>query len=152
MGGENSLIPALVQYDSSMVRIQSEYQGDLHCTSVHTPSQTELATDAPVDNQGKGESFSPTDLIATSLGTCMLTTMGIVARTLNVDLTGATATVEKEMSSTAPRRINRLSVAIRIPRTTSPENQQRLENAAHTCPVKKSIHPEIETPINFVWG
>ena len=73
-----------------MVRIETEYQGNLHCTSVHTPSKTELATDAPVDNQGRGESFSPTDLIATSLGTCMLTTMGIVARTLNFDLAGAT--------------------------------------------------------------
>jgi len=135
-----------------MVRIQTEYQGDLHCTSVHTPSNTELATDAPVDNQGRGESFSPTDLIATSLGTCMLTTMGIVARTLDVDLTGATAIVEKEMSSTPPRKVNRLIVAIRVPLTTSPENQQRLENAAHTCPVKKSIHPDIETPIEFVWG
>lgn len=129
-----------------------EYKGDLHCISVHTPSKTELATDAPVDNQGRGESFSPTDLIATSLGTCMLTTMGIVAKTLNIDLKGATATVEKEMSSTAPRKINRLTVSIRVPRTTSAENQQRLENAAHTCPVKKSIHPEIETPIEFVWG
>jgi len=78
--------------------------------------------------------------------------MGIVARTLNVDLTGATATVEKEMSGTLPRRINRLTVAIRVPRTTSPENQQRLENAAHTCPVKRSLHPDIETPIEFVWG
>jgi putative redox protein len=82
----------------------------------------------------------------------MLTTMGIVARTLDVDLTGATATVEKGMSSTPPRRIDRLTVAIRVPRTTSPENQQRLENAAHTCPVMKSIHPDIETPIDFVWG
>jgi putative redox protein len=135
-----------------MVRIQMEYQGDLRCTSVHTPSKTELATDAPVDNQGRGESFSPTDLIATSLGTCMLTTMGIVARTLNFDLAGATVTVDKEMTSTPPRKINRLIVAIRVPRTTSPENQQRLENAAHTCPVKKSIHPDIETPIDFVWG
>ncbi|MBW8870508.1 MAG: OsmC family protein, partial [Acidobacteriales bacterium] len=107
-----------------MVRIQTEYQGDLHCTSVHAPSSTELATDAPVDNQGRGESFSPTDLIATSLGTCMLTTMGIVARTLEFDLNGATAVVEKEMSSTPPRKINRLVVAIRVPRTTSPENQQ----------------------------
>ena len=135
-----------------MVRIKMEYQGDLHCTSVHTPSKTELATDAPVDNQGRGESFSPTDLVATSLGTCMLTTMGILARTLNVDLTGATATVEKEMSSTPPRKVCRLTVAIRVPRTSSPENQQRLENAAHTFPVKKSIHPYIETPIEFVWG
>ncbi len=135
-----------------MVRIQTEYQGDLHCTSVHTPSKTELATDAPVDNQGRGESFSPTDLVATSIGTCMLTTMGIVARTLNFDLTGASATVDKEMSSTPPRRINSLTVTIRVPRTTSPENRQRLENAANTCPVKKSLHPDIETPIEFVWG
>jgi putative redox protein len=82
----------------------------------------------------------------------MLTTMGIVARTLNFDLTGASATVDKEMSSTPPRKINRLTVAIRVPRTTSPENRQRLENAAHTCPVKKSLHPDIETPIEFVWG
>ena len=135
-----------------MVRIETEYQGNLHCTSVHTPSKTELATDAPVDNQGRGESFSPTDLIATSLGTCMLTTMGIVARTLDVDITGATAIVEKEMTSTPPRKVNRLTVAIRVPRKTTPENQQRLENAAHTCPVKRSIHPDIETPIEFVWG
>jgi putative redox protein len=78
--------------------------------------------------------------------------MGILARTLDVDLTGATVTVDKEMSSTSPRRVSRLTVAIRIPRTSSPENQQRLENAAHTCPVKKSIHPDIETPIEFVWG
>jgi putative redox protein len=135
-----------------MVRIETEYQGDLHCVAVHTPSSTALATDAPVDNQGRGESFSPTDLIATSLGTCMLTTMGIVARTLDFDLNGATVTVEKEMSTTAPRKIVRLSVAIRVPQTTSPENQQRLENAANTCPVKRSIHPDIETPIEFVWG
>lgn len=135
-----------------MVRIQSEYQGDLHCVSVHTPSETALATDAPVDNQGRGESFSPTDLIATSLGTCMLTTMGIVARTLNVDLTGATATVDKEMTSTPPRKVSRLTVSIRVPRTTSPENQQRLENAANACPVKKSLHSDVETPIEFVWG
>jgi putative redox protein len=82
----------------------------------------------------------------------MLTTMGILARTLDFDLTGATVTVDKEMSSTPPRKIHRLTVAIRVPRTTSPENQQRLENAAHTCPVRKSIHPDIEMPIDFVWG
>ena len=135
-----------------MVRIQSEYQGDLHCTSVHTPSRTKLSTDAPVDNQGRGESFSPTDLTATSLGTCMLTTMGILARTLNVDLTGSTATVDKEMSSAPPRKIHRLAVSIRIPLSTTPENKQRLENAAHTCPVRRSLHPDIEIPIEFIWG
>jgi putative redox protein len=78
--------------------------------------------------------------------------MGIVARSLDFDLTGASATVDKEMSSTPPRKINRLTVAIRVPRTTSPENRQRLENAAQTCPVKKSLQPDIETPIEFVWG
>jgi len=78
--------------------------------------------------------------------------MGIVARTLDFDLTGATAIVEKVMSSAPPRKIDRLTVSIRIPRTTTPENKQRLENAAHTCPVKKSIHPDIETPIEIVWG
>ena len=82
----------------------------------------------------------------------MLTTMGIVARTLDFDLSGATATVDKEMSSTPPRKVHRLTVSIRIPRTTTPENQQRLENAAHTCPVMRSIHPDIETPIEIVWG
>jgi len=78
--------------------------------------------------------------------------MGIVANSLGFDLSGATAVVEKEMSSTAPRRISRLTVSIRIPSLTSPENQERLERAAHTCPVKQSIHPDIETPIKFVWG
>jgi putative redox protein len=78
--------------------------------------------------------------------------MGIVARTLNFDLAGAKATVDKEMSSNPPRRVNRLIVVIRIPRTASLEVQQRLENAANTCPVKKSLHPDIETPIEFVWG
>jgi putative redox protein len=82
----------------------------------------------------------------------MLTTMGILAKTMDVDLTGATVTVDKEMSSTPPRKVSRLIVSIRIPRTTSPENQQRLENAACTCPVKRSIHPDIDTPIEFVWG
>ncbi len=83
-----------------MVNIQIEYQGDLHCRATHGPSGVELSTDAPKDNQGRGESFSPTDLVATALGTCMLTTMGILARTLNIDITGTTATIEKEMTAT----------------------------------------------------
>jgi putative redox protein len=135
-----------------MVAIQFEYQGDLHCKAVHGPSATELNTDAPKDNQGRGESFSPTDLVATALGTCMLTVMGIMARTLNLDIAGTTATVEKEMTSTAPRRIKSLAVKIHVPHTVSPENQQKLERAAHTCPVHKSLHPDIETPIAFTWA
>lgn len=135
-----------------MVTIQMEYQGDLHCKAVHGPSRAELSTDAPADNQGRGESFSPTDLVATALGTCMLTVMGILARTLEIDIAGATATVEKEMTSTAPRRIRSLVVRIHVPQTLSVENQQKLERAAYTCPVHKSLHPDIETPIEFSWG
>lgn len=135
-----------------MVNIQVQYEGDLHCKAVHGPSRAELNTDAPVDNQGRGENFSPTDLVATALGTCMLTVMGILARTLKIDIAGATATVDKEMSATAPRRIDTLRVKIHVPQTLSPEDQQKLERAAHTCPVHKSLHPEIDTPIEFIWG
>ena len=134
-----------------MVAIQLEYQGDLHCKAVHGPSGTELNTDAPKDNQGRGESFSPTDLVATALGTCMLTVMGITARTLNIDLAGTTATVEKEMTTTPPRMIASLSVRIRVPHSLSPENKEKLERAAHTCPVHKSLHPNVQAPIEFIW-
>ena len=135
-----------------MVAIQIEYEGDLHCNAVHGPSHTELATDAPRDNQGRGESFSPTDLVATALGTCMLTIMGIMARTLQLDIAGTTATVEKEMTNAPPRRIASLAVKIHVPHPLSPEDQQKLERAAHTCPVHKSLHPDIQTPISFTWG
>jgi putative redox protein len=135
-----------------MVAIQFEYQGDLHCHAVHGPSGTELNTDAPKDNQGRGESFSPTDLVATALGTCMLTIMGIMARTLNIDIAGTTATVEKEMTAAAPRRIQSLAVKIRVPHDVSAENREKLQRAAHTCPVHKSLHPDILTPIDFTWG
>jgi putative redox protein len=135
-----------------MVAIQFEYQGDLHCTAVHGPSATELTTDAPTDNQGRGETFSPTDLVATALGTCMLTVMGIMARTLHIDIAGTTATVEKEMTASAPRMIKSLVVKIHVPHAVTPENQQKLERAAHTCPVHKSLHPDVHTPIRFIWG
>ena len=135
-----------------MVAIQVEYQGDLHCKAVHGPSGTELSTDAPKDNQGRGESFSPTDLVATALGTCMLTIMGIMARTLAIDIAGTTATVEKEMTATAPRMIQSLTVKIHVPHSLSSEDQQKLERAAHTCPVHKSLHPDVQTPIEFTWG
>src|ERR1700689_523402 len=130
-----------------VVAIQLEYQGDLHCKAVHGPSGTELNTDAPKDNQGRGESFSPTDLVATALGSCMLTVMGIMARTPKIDIAGATATVEQELTATAPRRIQRLGVRIHIPQSLSAENRQRRQSAAHTCPVHKSLQPDIETPI-----
>ena len=135
-----------------MVSIQVEYQGDLHCKATHGPSGAELSTDAPRDNQGRGESFSPTDLVATGLATCMITVMGIAARTLNIDMAGATATVEKEMTSAAPRRIQRLSVRIRIPHSPSPADREKLERAAHACPVHRSLHPDVQIPIEFEWG
>lgn len=135
-----------------MVRVDIEYEGELHCKAMHGPSHAELATDAPTDNQGRGESFSPTDLVATALGTCMMTVMGILARNLEVDIAGATVTVEKEMSANAPRRIQRLGIRFHMPSGVNTENQQKLENAARTCPVAKSIHPDIHTPIEFVWG
>jgi len=136
----------------TMVDIQIEYQGDLHCKATHGPSGAELTTDAPRDNQGRGESFSPTDLVATALGTCMLTIMGIAARTLNIDIAGATAAVEKEMTATPPRRIQRLAVRIHVPHATSPADREKLERAAHTCPVHKSLHPDVQIPIEFTWG
>jgi putative redox protein len=135
-----------------MVHIDIKYEGDLHCEAVHGPSGTALTTDAPKDNHGRGESFSPTDLVATALGSCMLTVMGIAARALGVDLSGATASVEKEMASSGVRRIAKLSVKIHLPGHVSAENREKLERAAHTCPVHQSLHPEVEKPVEFVWG
>jgi putative redox protein len=135
-----------------MVSIEMKYEGDLHCTAVHGPSGTVIDTDAPKDNQGRGESFSPTDLVATALGTCILTTMGILARTLQIDMSGATATVDKEMTSAPPRRIERLTVKIQMPAEIIEENRVKLERAAHACPVHKSLHPDVELPISFTWG
>ena len=135
-----------------MVNIQIEYQGELHCKATHGPSGTELSTDAPKDNQGRGESFSPTDLLATALGTCMLTIMAIAARTLNIDVAGATASVEKEMTAAPPRRIQRLTVKIHVPNAPSPADREKLERAAHACPVHKSLHPDVQVPIEFTWG
>lgn len=129
-----------------------DYEGELHCRAVHGPSGTVLATDAPRDNQGRGESFSPTDLVATALGTCILTTMAIFARTLEVPFTGASATVEKEMTSAGPRRIERLSVVVRVPGEFSAEVRAKFERAAHACPVHRSMHPEVMLPMEFVWG
>ncbi len=134
-----------------MVMIDIKYQGELHCRAVHQPSGTALGTDAPKDNMGKGESFSPTDLVAAALGTCMLTVMGIAARTLGIDLKGATAQVKKEMIARPERRIGRLTVHIHVPGKLGDEQKQKLQQAAMTCPVHKSLHPELEMPIEFTW-
>ncbi len=134
-----------------MVAITVVYQGDLHCEAVHGPSQTTLLTDAPLDNGGKAESFSPTDLVATALGTCMLTIMGLKARALDVDIAGTTATVEKEMIS-APRMIGRLTAKVRMPRDLPAELRKQLEHAAVTCPVYQSLSDKIDKQVEFVWG
>src|SRR5215813_13253309 len=98
-----------------MVKVDVEYTGNLHCDATHGPSQAKMATDAPTDNKGKGESFSPTDLVATALGTCISTTMGIKAEELGVDLRGMTVSVQKEMSKEVPRRIIGLPSEVHIP-------------------------------------
>lgn len=134
-----------------MVEINIAYEGGLRCRAQHGPSDTELVTDAPVDNHGKGESFSPTDLVATALGTCVATIMGILAERHNIDLTGMQITVEKEMVAEPVRRIGRLPVTVRVPGQVSDADRKRLENGARTCPVHKSIHPDIDAPITFIY-
>src|SRR3954462_3906888 len=133
------------------VRIDFTYDGELRCSATHAPSQTVLLTDAPVDNQGKGESFSPTDLVATALGSCILTTMGIYAKRHEIDLRGASATVEKEMISTPSRRIGKLTAEIRLPLAPSHPERETLERVGMTCPVHASLHPEVKQEIVFRW-
>ena len=135
-----------------MTSITIEYQGDLHCKATHELSDTVLTTDAPRDNHGKVESFSPTDLVATALGSCILSVMGLRARTLKVDISGATAAVDKEMANAPARKIKKITVKVRVPHQLSSEHQQALEEAAYTCPVHKSMHPDVEMPIEIAWG
>src|SRR5471030_1233620 len=121
-----------------MVKINGEYQGDLHCTATHGPSGAALMTDAPKDNQGRGEAFSPTDLVATAFATCIATTMAIAARPHGVDLAGLRYEVTKEMSTDAPRRISRLAVRLTMPPAARLAPAGLLEKAAHACPVHQS--------------
>jgi putative redox protein len=135
-----------------MVEIAITYEGDLHCRATHIPSGAVMTTDAPVENHGKGESFSPTDLVATALGTCILSVMGIAARSMGIELSGAKATVQKDMVAKPVRRLGVLAVTIDIPTPLSEAQQQRLIVAAMTCPVHKSLHPDIQMPIEFRWA
>lgn len=131
-----------------MVHIDLEYLGDLRCRATHGPSGNTLLTDAPVDNHGKGEAFSPTDLVATALGGCLATVMGIVAQRENIDLRGMRISVDKEMTTTSPRRIAKLSVRLDMPAV--PEEQRvKLERAAKHCPVHASLSPEVEVSIDI---
>jgi uncharacterized OsmC-like protein len=134
-----------------MVEIAVRYEGQLRCKAEHGPSHTTLFTDAPVDNHGKGESFSPTDLVATALPSCLMTIMGIYAERHGISLTGMTARTVKVMTKEPPRRIASLRTVVTVPLAANHEARAALENAAHTCPVHKSLHPDIDAAIEFVY-
>ncbi|MGL4400692.1 MAG: OsmC family protein [Luteolibacter sp.] len=134
-----------------MVEINLTYEGDLHCKATHLPSGNTLVTDAPLDNNGRGQAFSPTDLVATALGSCMATVIGIVARRKELPVEGMTVNVRKIMSEDLPRRIHRLELDLRIPLPASHPDRKLLESAANGCPVHHSIHPEIEVVMNWFW-
>ncbi len=135
------------------VEIDVIYQGDLRCEATHDPSKNTLPTDAPVDNGGRGAAFSPTDLVATALGTCMLTIMGLGAKHAGIDIDGTRARVVKEMTKSGPRRIAELKVNICLPpgRHFTPQQRTIMEKAAQACPVKQSLHPDVDVSIEFVY-
>ena len=132
-----------------MVKMDMKYEGDLHVVIKHLPSGTVLQTDAPADNRGKGQSFSPTDLVATALGSCMATTMGIVAQDKEIDITGMELHVEKIMSKDVPRRIKTLNVTLIFPHSLPQEQEELMKKTALHCPVALSIHPDIEMNAEF---
>ena len=127
------------------------YNGELRCTAVHVQSNSALETDAPTDNRGKGERFSPTDLLCVSLATCMLTTMGIKASDINADIRNAQAEVTKHMASN-PRRVAKIEVTLSLPYLENEKEKLTLERTGTNCPVAKSIHPDIELVLNYNWA
>lgn len=135
------------------VEIKITYQGDLHCVAVHGPSHQTLSTDAPTDNGGKGAAFSPTDLVATALGSCMATIIGLVAKRNQLDVTGLEIQVIKEMATDPVRRIGSLTTRLVFPngKALTAADRSKLETAAKACPVKQSLHPDIKLPIEFVY-
>ena len=126
------------------------YKGNLRTVSQHIKSGNEFITDAPTDNNGKGEAFSPTDTVATGLASCMLTVMGIKAEQMDVHMEGTTAEVTKTMASN-PRRISKIEVKISLPFEADDKTKKILENTASTCPVHYSLHPDIEKIVEFDW-
>lgn len=132
------------------VRSTIEYRGEKSCEVRHEPSQSTFLTDAPKDNNGLGRWFSPTDLAGASMGSCMMTIMAMAAEKASLDLKGARVTVDKEMKA-HPRRIAKLTVNFYLP-NVEPQYRAQLETAALTCPVKHSLHPDVEVPVTFHWG
>jgi len=128
------------------------YKGELRTAATHLQSGSVIETDAPTDNQGKGELFSPTDLVATALGACMITTMGIKARTMDIVLDGTRLDVTKVMASD-PRRISKIIVHLFFPATLQLDDRQKeiLERTARTCPVEITLHPDVELDMQFNW-
>lgn len=136
------------------VEVTVAYEGQLHCTATHGPSRQSLVTDAPLDNGGRGEAFSPTDLVATALGSCILTTVALVCQRHGLELTGSHIRVTKEMVSVPSRRIGALRSQLTIHSATPLEegDRARIAAAANACPVHKSLHPDIEAPVEIVYG
>jgi len=134
-----------------MVKSTTVYAGQLHCELTHEPSRSRIETDAPKDNQGRGEKFSPTDLVGAALASCILTTMAIVAERNGVSIKGAKAEVEKEMVSTPSRRIGSLRARVNFPAGVPKDQRAKLEHAARHCPVHKSLHPDVDAPIIFTY-
>ena len=128
------------------------YKGGLRAECTHLQSGTSINTDAPKDNHGKGEAFSPTDLVATALASCILTTIGIVAMRENfTDIDGATAEITKVMYA-EPRRIGEILIKITFPALQYTDKEKKIfEHTAHTCPVSKSLHPDLKQVIEFIW-
>lgn len=131
-----------------MVRIDATYDGNLRCTATHAPSGTELITDAPVDNNGKGESFSPTDLLATSMLTCIMTIVAIRADSKQIDVTGMTGNVEKSMAAN-PRRVAKLDVTVNLPSGLSMDDRSWLITEGCNCPVCVSVSETMEVDVTF---
>ncbi|WP_410493068.1 OsmC family protein [Catalinimonas alkaloidigena] len=131
--------------------MSSTYAGQLRTQAQHDPSGNQLVTDAPLDNNGRGEAFSPTDLVATALGSCMMTMMGIVAQRENIDLAGTTWRTVKQMAA-SPRRIQQIDLEFNFPPLAlSDEQRQKLERTARTCPVALSLHPDVVQQVTFHW-
>ena len=135
-----------------MVKVKIEYEGSLRCAVRHEMSGATLCTDAPLDNHGKGESFSPTDLCASALGSCMGTIVGMQMEKMGLDMKGMRIEVTKEMSKYPPRRISRLATEIWVPISLNPQQQRKLELAVKNCPVHHSLSREIDKPVTFHWS
>ncbi|RYE35719.1 MAG: OsmC family peroxiredoxin [Sphingobacteriaceae bacterium] len=133
-----------------MATIKTVYQGTLRTQATHLQSGTQILTDAPVDNQGKGEAFSPTDLLAAALGSCMLTIMGITARAHQINIDQTECSITKIMSA-SPRRVGEIVVELKFPETYTEKQQKILERAALNCPVYLSLHPDIQKTVSFGW-